>query len=66
MNPTEFYNYIVANFTLDGASCRLIRSILDYVAAQGFGDEDTNYRHLCLLLDGTIGLSDREIKLCHF
>ena len=63
MNKDTFYNYIVENFNLDGASCRLIRSILSYIEEQGF-DKNESYRHLCMLLDGTIGLSDREIKMC--
>ena len=66
MNPNEFYDYIVENFNLNGTACRLIKNILNYIEEQGFADQDKNYRHLCMLLDGTIGLSDREIKKCYF
>ena len=65
MSLKEFYNYIIEKFNLEGASYRLINNILIYVEQQGF-DENESYRHLCMLLDGTIGLSDKEIKLCNF
>lgn len=31
MNKTEFYDYIISNFTLSGEAERLISNILDYV-----------------------------------
>jgi len=66
MSPDQFYDYIVENFNLDGASCRLIRNIITYVAEQSFVDHGDVHRHLAMLLDGTIGLTDKEIKKCRF
>lgn len=61
MNKEEFYQYILDNFTIDGTSARLIRSILDFVK-NNYTDEIEQYKVLCELLDGTIGLTDEEIK----
>lgn len=59
MNKTEFMDYLVENYSISGEAYRLIGNILDY-AERFCGDEQ--YHVLCDLLDGTIGLSDREIR----
>lgn len=61
MNKEEFIQYVEDNFNISGEAFRLISNILDYVSAQGCG-EDEQYNMLCMLLDGSIGLSDNEIK----
>lgn len=61
MNKREFYDYITENFNVSGEGMRLINNILNYVEAQGV-DENEQYNMLCMLLDGTIGLTDNEIK----
>jgi len=65
MNKEEFYNYIIENFNISGSAARLINNILDYAESQGF-DEEELYNYLCSMLDGTIGLSDNEIKRAYF
>lgn len=61
MNIEQFMEYLHQNFTLDRATSELIRNILDY--ARTFVAEDQQYEFLCKTLDGTIGLSDREIRM---
>lgn len=61
MNRDEFMDYIRKNFNTTGTEQRLINNILYYVECQGVG-EDEQYLMLCTLLNGTIGLSDNEIK----
>ena len=61
MNRQEFMEYIEENFDITGAVKRLIDNILYYVELQGV-DEDEQYMMLSCMLDGTIGLSDNEIK----
>lgn len=61
MNREEFYNYILENFTLSGEASRLINNILCFVESN-YPDENDQYNALCSLLDGTIGLTDNEIK----
>lgn len=51
--------YIEENYTVDGTSKRLIRNILEYVAAQE-DDEETILDMLTSLLDG-IGITKEEI-----
>lgn len=64
MNKDQFIEYIEKNFDIDGAAVRLISNILDYVESNS-KDTDDQYNMLCDLLDGTIGLSDAEIrKVC--
>lgn len=49
-------------FDIDGAAARILRNVLEYADRMG-GDEQ--YDFLTEMLDGTIGLSDREIRnLC--
>lgn len=61
MNKDEFMQYLDKNFSCDGSAKRLIRNILDYVETNIVG-ENEQYLALCELLNGTIGLSDSEIK----
>lgn len=61
MNKQQFFEYIQENFNIDGASQRLILNILDYVEAN-YSEENEQYNALVSLLDGTIGLEDRELK----
>lgn len=61
MNKKEFMQYIDENFSCDGAAKRLIKNILDYVETH-IREENEQYLALCDLLDGTIGLSDMEIR----
>lgn len=61
MNREEFLEYIEKNFTVSGEAKRLIDNILFFVKEQEV-EEDKQYLMLCELLDGTIGLSDSEIR----
>lgn len=61
MDREEFYNYILENFNIDGVSRRLIDNILQFVESH-YSEENEQYIALCDLLDGTIGLTDNEIK----
>ena len=61
MNKSEFLSYIEQNFDITGVSYRLISNVLDFVENHA-ADEDEQYNMLCALLDGTIGLSDAEIR----
>jgi hypothetical protein len=60
-----FYNYILENYTLDGVACRLLNNILCYAEERAMHGDDL-YNYLTEMLDGTMGLSDREIKLAEF
>lgn len=61
MNREQFYNYIVENFTISGEAGRLIDNILQFVETH-YPEENEQYNALCSLLDGTIGITDNEIK----
>lgn len=61
MNKEEFMNYLSENYSISGEAFRLIGNILDFVESHASA-EDEQYLMLCELLDGTIGLSDSEIK----
>lgn len=61
MNREQFYNYIVENFSISGETRKLINNILHFVEVN-YTEENEQYRVLCDLLDGTIGLTDTEIK----
>lgn len=64
MNKEEFMHYISENFDISIEAHRLINNILNYIAFQCV-DEDEQYEMACALLDGTIGLTDAEIrKIC--
>ena len=58
----DAYEWILNNFNIDGAAACIIQNVL-YYADRMEGDEQ--YDFLTEMLDGTIGLSDREIRnLC--
>lgn len=61
MDKEEFMNYIAENYNISGKAHRLIGNILNFVADH-YTQENEQYNALCELLDGTIGLSDNEIK----
>lgn len=61
MGKEEFKQYINDNFDISGEAGRLINNILDFVEVN-YPEENEQYRALCSLLDGTIGLTDNEIK----
>lgn len=61
MNKRQFLDYINENFDISGEAGRLINNILCYVESQGM-TENEQYLTLCELLDGTIGLTDNELK----
>jgi len=61
VNREKFMEYVEENFNISGEAKRLINNILYYVESQGVS-EDEQYQMLSCLLDGTIGLSDNEIK----
>lgn len=61
MDKEEFMDYLSENYSISGEAHRLIGNILDFVANHYYSEDD-QYNALCELLDGTIGLSDNEIK----
>ena len=61
MNREQFYQYILDNFSISGEAGRLINNILHFVE-ENYTEENEQYMALCDLLDGTIGLSDAEIR----
>lgn len=64
MNREEFMEYVRENFNISCEARRLIDNILSFVENTYF-DESEQYKVLCELLDGTIGLSDNEImRIC--
>lgn len=54
----ETYEWLLGAFNIGGVAARIIRNILEY-ADRLDGDEQFDF--LVEMLDGTIGLSDREI-----
>ena len=61
MDKYRFLQYVEENFSISGEAMRLIDNILTYVE-NNFYDENEQYGILMQLLDGTIGLSDSDIK----
>ena len=59
MDKQEFLEYIDDNFSLDGAAKRLIANVLNYAELLPYSEQ---YPFLTEMLDGTIGLSDSEIR----
>ena len=56
------YEWMLEQFNIGGAAARIVHNILHYADRLG-GDEQ--YDFLTEMLDGTVGLSDREIRdLC--
>lgn len=62
MNREEFYNYILENFQIDGATARLINNILIFVENNYPVEFNQQYDILAELLDGTIGITSDELK----
>lgn len=62
MNREEFYNYILENFQIDGATVRLINNILVFVENNYPVEFNQQYDILAELLDGTIGITSDELK----
>ena len=65
MNKEEFYDFILETFDLPGTSRKLISNILDYIEKTTC-DENEQYLMACDLLDGTIGLTDSELRKIAF
>lgn len=65
MTKEEFYNYIRDNFELDGgAAWRLLSNICDFIKRHAYTEVE-QYTIACELLNGTIGLTDEELrKIC--
>ena len=61
MNREEFVQYVRENFNVSVEFLRLLRNVLDYAASKYF-DEFELRDYMNYLLDGTIGLSEEEIK----
>lgn len=61
MNREEFLNYINNNFNISNEAYRLIDNILDFVQCN-YTEENEQYIALSSLLNGSIGLTDNEIK----
>lgn len=59
MDREEFLEYINKNFEIDGATKRLIDNILFYASSL---PTEEQYPFLNAMLDGTIGLSESEIR----
>ena len=59
MGKNEFMVYLSENFDIDGATERIISNILEYAEGLPY---DEQYPFLTAVLDGTIGLSDAEIR----
>ena len=58
----EAYEWLLGEFNIGGVAARIIRNILEYADRL---DCDEQYDFLTEMLDGTIGLSEREIRdLC--
>lgn len=60
MTSVESLSYILDHFSVSGEAGRLLDNILRY--AEGIEDEERRYQVLKDLLDGTIGLTDEEIR----
>ena len=58
----DAYEWLLENFNIDGTAGRIIHNVLEY-ADNMTGEEQHEF--LTKILDGTIGLSDHEIRsLC--
>ena len=56
------YEWLLGEFDISGAAARIIRNVLEYAERM---DGDEQYDFLTEMLDGTIGLSEGEIRsLC--
>ncbi|HBE8644611.1 TPA: hypothetical protein ACSRFK_002511 [Clostridioides difficile] len=61
MNKNNFSKYITENFDISIEAQRIIDNILDFVESR-YLNENEQYNALYELLDGTIGLTNKEIK----
>lgn len=59
VNKEEFMKWARATFDLPGSTQRMMENVLDYVETR---PEEEHYAALTALLDGTIGLTDAEIR----
>ena len=59
MSKEEFMEWVRATFDVPGSTQRMMENVLDYVETL---PEDSHYAVLTALLDGTIGLTDAEIR----
>ena len=59
VNKSKFMDYITDNFNISGEAFRLIDNILTYAERL---ERDKQYDFLREMLDGTIGLTDTEIR----
>lgn len=58
----EAYKWLLGEFNIGGVAARIVRNILEYADRL---DRDEQFDFLAEMLDGTIGLSDHEIRnLC--
>lgn len=62
MDKEKFYTYILDNFTLSAETQRIISNILTYVGLNA-PDNDEAHKLLRFFLDGTIGITDEEIRM---
>ena len=65
MDKEDFMLFIDEEFELDGgAAWRLLSNICDFIKRHAYTEVE-QYTIACELLDGTIGLSDAELrKIC--
>lgn len=61
MTREEFVAYTKENFEVSGEFIRLLDNVLQFVEGMGM-EEDDVHRFLCVLLNGTVGYSENEIK----
>lgn len=61
MNREEFMDYIRDNYDVSAEALRIIDNILWYAATM-LSSEEERFDFLNLMFDGTIGLSEREIR----
>lgn len=60
MGTKEFLQYIWDNFDVAGEFTRILCNAIEY--AKGFDDPDEGLDFLCDMLDGTIGITEDEIR----
>ena len=65
MDRQQFLRYIADNFDISGEAFRFVENIAEFIEYH-FCDESEQYSVACELLDGTIGLSDAELKQIAF
>lgn len=60
LNKAEFIAYVEENFDVSEEFGRLLDNVLTY--AENSVDPENQHAFLCDMLDGTIGLSEAEIR----